>query len=326
MNLTETKFFIGPMSKNIVDAILQVNNDTPNVFAFIPSRRQVEFDGGYVNNWTTQTFSEYVNKKMTIQRDHGGPLQGKVYDLGFHSFGIDAKHFDIIHVDPWKLNRHFSFNMHYTVDYIKYIHNINPNIYYEIGTEEAIKSFSPKQLETFLHTLRIMLSKDIFDKIKYAVVQSGVGLDVVNRKNIGNTCLKKLEEMISVCNSFGIMTKEHNGDYLSLDEIKQRFNLGLSAINIAPEFGQIETLCYLKEMTDREIDQYFHICYKSGKWKKWVPLKFDPIANKIDLIITCGHYVLSNPEFLDIKPNINDKIIVEVKRKLQQLLGICNAE
>ena len=34
---------------------------------------------------------------------------------------------------------------------------------------------------------------------------------------------------------------------------------GLSAINIAPEFGQIETQCYLKEMTDKQIDQYLHM-------------------------------------------------------------------
>ena len=39
------KFFIGPMSKEVVDVILEHDE---NIFAFIPSRRQVEFCGGYV--------------------------------------------------------------------------------------------------------------------------------------------------------------------------------------------------------------------------------------------------------------------------------------
>ena len=321
MNLAQTKFYIGPMSKNIVDTIIEVNNDAPNVFGFIPSRRQVEFDGGYVNNWTTQAFSKYVNKQVTIQRDHGGPWQGKIKDFGFKSFSIDAENFDIIHIDPWKLDRHFTFNVQYTIDYINYIDNINPNMLYEIGTEEAICAFSPKQLVVFLHRLQEMLPINTFSRIKYAVIQSGVGLDVVNKKNIGKTSFEKLKQMISVCNDFGVMTKEHNGDYLSSDQIKRRFDLGLSAINIAPEFGQIETQCYLEEMTNQEIDKYYKICYESNRWKKWVGKDFDP-KNKIDLITACGHYVLSHPEFLDIKPNIDDKIVSAIKNKLYQLLEL----
>ena len=161
---------------------------------FIPSRRQVDFDGGYVNNWTTQAFSKYVNKRVTIQRDHGGPWQGEIKDFGFKSFSVDANNFDIIHIDPWKLDRDFVFNVQYTIDYINYIDNINPNMLYEIGTEEAIYAFSPKQLVIFLHRLQEMLPTDTFNRIKYAVIQSGVGLDVVNKKNIGNTSFEKLKK------------------------------------------------------------------------------------------------------------------------------------
>ena len=32
--------------------------------------------------------------------------------------------------------------------------------------------------------------------------------------------------------------------------MKLRFDLGLDSINIAPEFGQIETLCYLEAISD----------------------------------------------------------------------------
>ena len=45
------KYYIGPMTKNVVDAIIEFCDETNNNIGLIPSRRQVEFDGGYVNNW-----------------------------------------------------------------------------------------------------------------------------------------------------------------------------------------------------------------------------------------------------------------------------------
>ena len=48
------KFYIGPMSLNVVDSILEYTQETGNQIGLIPSRRQVEWNGGYVNNWTTE--------------------------------------------------------------------------------------------------------------------------------------------------------------------------------------------------------------------------------------------------------------------------------
>jgi len=44
------KFFIGPMSKNIVDCIIEYNRGNGNIFGLIPSRRQIDYNSGYVNN------------------------------------------------------------------------------------------------------------------------------------------------------------------------------------------------------------------------------------------------------------------------------------
>jgi len=52
------KYFIGPMSKNVVDSIIEFDGD----FGFIPSRRQVDYNGGYVNNWSTGEFAKYVDE------------------------------------------------------------------------------------------------------------------------------------------------------------------------------------------------------------------------------------------------------------------------
>ena len=61
--LKNTKIFIGPMSKNVVDSVIEYCNDNNVNIGLIPSRRQVENTGGYVNNWTTKEFCEYVKSK-----------------------------------------------------------------------------------------------------------------------------------------------------------------------------------------------------------------------------------------------------------------------
>ena len=105
------KYWIGPMSKNVVDAVIEFNGD----FGFIPSRRQVDYQGGYVNNWTTGEFSTYVNGRVPIERDHGGAGQGYKDDDGYESFSHDSAYFDIIHIDPWKKYQKFEVGLEATI-------------------------------------------------------------------------------------------------------------------------------------------------------------------------------------------------------------------
>ena len=61
-----TLLAVGPMSKNCVDASIELSNKYNTPLMLIASRRQIDseyFGGGYVNNWTTKTFSDYVKKK-----------------------------------------------------------------------------------------------------------------------------------------------------------------------------------------------------------------------------------------------------------------------
>ena len=50
------KFFIGPVTKNTIDTVIEYSNYYGTEFVFIPSRRQIEYNGGYVNNFTTKEF------------------------------------------------------------------------------------------------------------------------------------------------------------------------------------------------------------------------------------------------------------------------------
>lgn len=309
------KYFIGPMSKNVVDAVIDSDGD----FGFIPSRRQVDYNGGYVNNWTTGEFATYVNGRVPIQRDHGGAGQGYESDNGINSFIHDSFYFDIIHIDPWKYYTNFDDGLQETINNINFIFLRNQNVKFEIGTEESIRRFEHYELEKLLSELEKRLNSNMFENIEYAVVQSGVGLDLGKQTNTGTFNSDRLEKMVDVCKKFGKKSKEHNGDYLSQKEYKDRFDLGLDSINIAPEFGQIETLCYLDKMGD-DIEEYYQICYDSKRWEKWVDDDFIPHENKKELIKICGHYVFSEKEFLKIKPDIDNFIIETIKNKLVSLV------
>jgi len=324
------KYFIGPMSKNVADSIIEFCNETNNIIGLIPSRRQIEWGGGYVNNWTTKEFTEYVKSKtdkILLVRDHSGPRQGQFEDDGYESLTEDCKFFDIIHIDPWKKYPSFNLGLKETIRMIEHCYKLNPNLQYEIGTEEAIRRFEPYELEELVIQLKDKLDPIVFNKIKYLVIQSGTSLKGTNQT--GNYDSFRLKEMIDVCKHYNLISKEHNGDYIPVSVINEKFKLGLDCINIAPEFGLIETLTYLDEIEKNwdfgTIENFWKICFESKKWEKWVNESFDPYIQKRDLIKICGHYVLSNPEFLNnIKshfPNIDNKIKSNINNKLKELYG-----
>lgn len=314
----KTKYYLGPMSLNIVNCVLDINNENKEcIIGLIPSRRQIEFNGGYVNNWTTQEFSRYVtsNSKYTIlQRDHGGRMQGSKEDNGKESYLYDIENgFNLIHIDPWKSVINIQDGCVKTVEDIEYCLNINKNIKFEIGTEEAIYPYNENDLNFILNYLKLNLGNN-FQKIQYAVVQGGTKLK--DSTNIGIYDLTKLKNMCDIVSNYGLSSKEHNGDYLTVGQIKDKFNCGLSAINIAPEFGVEETKLLLSLMNQKEVDIFYNICLESGKWKKWVSESFD-LTNKAELIKICGHYNFMSDFIIDFKTEeINNLVKSELKNKI----------
>jgi len=261
---------------------------------------------------------------LPIQRDHGGPGQGNNDDDGFESLAYDAKYFDLIHIDPWKKYPRYSDGLEKTIEMIKFAYDINPKLIFEVGTEEAIRPFEAEELDQLVIDLWAALPKEVYSKIKYLVIQSGTSLKGTDQTGEYNS--DRLKQMIKVAKRHNLLSKEHNGDYIPVETIKEKFDLGLDAINIAPEFGLIETLTYLGEIKDEKtFDKFWQICYDSKRWVKWVNPGFDPYINKEQLIKICGHYVLTNPEFIsEIKsqfPNIDVKIKNNITKKLNQLYG-----
>ena len=105
--------------------------------------------------------------------------------------------------------------------------------------------------------------------------------------------------------------------------IRNRFNLGLNAINIAPEYGTFETQIILNNIDKNQLNKLYNLCYSSKKWVKWVPKDFQPEKNKEQLIKICCHYIFNDKEFEKIKntiPDIDEIIGGMLRKKLKNLI------
>ena len=329
INLKTVKFFIGPMTQNVIDSVIEFANEEKINLGFCVSRRQIDYDYGYVEDnyhkYDTPRFVEYVKSKTSrviIERDHAGLAQGKktgpsLYDM--HSLLYDAAYVDIIHIDPWKkFTNNSELAVRETINNIVLTYHKNPNILFEVGTEEAIYCYQTEFLLNFLGNLKYELGDIFTNNVKYCVVQAGTKLE--GTRNVGKFDLARFLNMQALVKShFGLMSKEHNGDYLTNEEIKLRFDNGLDAINIAPEFGVIETKVLLDHIKlDTDFKKIYDICLKGEKWKRWVPESYTlPFKNKRELVEICGHY--HNKEIKKIV-NVDDEIIKkELKNKLKEL-------
>jgi len=315
------KFFIGPMSKQIVDCILMKD---ASLFGIIPSRRQIDYKSGYVNNWNTESFSQYVkniNSNFIICRDHAGAMQGASPDNGYDSLDSDCLHFHMVHIDPWKFTKNIEEAIDLTVAYIRYCNSINENLLFEIATEESIFYFEDEILEYFIYSVYKNLG-DLFKKITHIVIQSGTKLRGNNQ--IGQYSSERLINQIKIVKKFDKLTKEHNGDYMPVNLIKEKFSLGLDSINIAPEFGFIQTCAILDNLDDDKFELFYKLCFDSGKWKNWVSQDFDSENNKLELVKISGHYVYSNEIFINEILSTCDLSYIsnKINKKLGELIDI----
>lgn len=312
------KLYIGCVSKNTIDAVIEYSNENNIVLGLIPSRRQVDFDGGYINH-TNKSLYDYVRSKsdnVILQRDHGGPSQGKKIDDGIISLLDDCKYYDLLHIDPWKQYSDLDVGLQKTKELIELCISNNYKGQFEIATEQSIREFNVKEVEYLIQKLKQY-------PLKYIVIQSGTSL----KENI-NTGVYDEHRLIEFCrlaSSHNYLSKEHNGDYIDNNLIKSKFSNGLDAINIAPEFGLIETNCYLDKIKSNKklLDLFYQLCYDSNQWKKWVNKDFD-INNKINLIQICGHYVLESKifkeEIISKMQDLTFSIRTKMKLKIKNIL------
>jgi tagatose-1,6-bisphosphate aldolase non-catalytic subunit AgaZ/GatZ len=346
-----TLLAVGPMSKNCVDATIELSNRYNTPIMFIASRRQIDskdFGGGYVNNWTTETFSSYVKKKdkkklIILCRDHGGPWQHtsekekkmstkEAMASAKKSFSkdIDAG-FKIIHIDTSLSLKDTEKSKKKCLDRLfeiyefcfSYAKKKGKKIYFEIGTEEQSGTTNTQEeLEETLSKTIEFCNKKKFNKPTFVVIQSGTR--VMETRNVGtfetpfrveNEIPAEIQvpKMIDICNKYDVFMKEHNTDYLSNEALGWHPRLGIHAANVAPEFGVTETKALIllmnKNRLKKMLDKFLEISYNSRKWEKWMIKNSN--ASNFDKSVISGHYIFSNPNFIYLKKELE----FELKKK-----------
>ncbi len=338
---------VGPMSKNCIDASIELADQYKTPLMLIVSRRQIDsdkFGGGYVENWNTKQFTEYIlkrdiNKNIILARDHGGPWQNE-YEKSKQLNLIDAMKsakdsycsdidagFHMLHIDP-SVDIHSSPTIDQILERVyelydfcwSYAQQKKRDIIFEIGTEE--QSGSNNTIDELEYTLENMRKFCKNNKIPYPffiVVQ--VGTRVMEMRNVGSfdSPIRVINElppeiqipqMIEICNQYGIFMKEHNTDYLSTDSLRWQPRLGIHAANVAPEFGVAETKALVGILKEKNyidlLDEFLRIAYDSKKWEKW--MTNNTSASDVDKSIIAGHYVFSSDECINLKKEANQRI------------------
>jgi tagatose-1,6-bisphosphate aldolase non-catalytic subunit AgaZ/GatZ len=348
--LTTTLLGIGPMSKRIVRVTLQLAKRRNFPIMFIASRNQVDLEelgGGYVCSWDQISFVKTITELADqvqfsglcyVCRDHGGPWQRDserqekltpetAMETGKRSYLEDLlQGFDLLHIDPTKdphiqVSNDLETVIQRTVALIEYIEKERrkrglPEISYEVGTEETSGGLtSPEVYESFIKTLNTILTDKNLPLPAFIVGQTGTLVRMT--ENVGTFDARAAEALSRVAAKHGAGLKEHNADYLDDSILLQHPPLGITAANVAPEFGVVETAAYLElglveaaegdrmALRSNIVEILSRKAVSSQRWRKWMVGKSKDASVKeateneelrMQITRICGHYVFDDPE------------------------------
>lgn len=345
---------IGPMSKNCVQATLELSKELDYPVMFIASRNQVDLDelgGGYVNGWNQFTFAKAVKEVANaidydnlyyLCRDHGGPWQRDkerndhlpvdlAMEIGKQSYVADMEAgFDLLMIDPTKdpfeVGKVIPLDvvLERTVELIDFCERERkarhlPEIGYEVGTEETNGGLtSTETYETFIVRLQEELTKRGLPMPTFIVGQTGT----LTRKTeqVGTFNFKNAIDLAEMAKKYHVGLKEHNGDYLDDVTLLEHIPSGVTATNVAPQYGTEETRAYLNlAKVEQKLVEYGLIttpsairdvlllhAIKSERWRKWMVgeqqqwsveqiLQADSSLQQ-EILDIAGHYTFNNPE------------------------------
>lgn len=356
-SVRRTLLCIGPMSKNCVDAAIEIGAQMSAPMVLIASRRQVECahnGGGYVNNWSTEDYSRYVFDNdfagsVVLARDHGGPWQGagelesqisysQAMASAKESFAVDIESgFVKIHIDTClnlggpnpaeqALDRFF--------ELLEFCHqkssSLGRELVYEMGTEEQSGiTDSPEEFESLLATTLDYCSRQRLPKPKFIVVQTGTRvMDVRNVGVLGRVerfpkvipSEVQIPKMLAICKKYDIFLKQHNTDYLSTEVLTWHPWLGIHAANIAPEFGVAETRALLKLCVEaNRYDLHERFVELAVDSGKWRKWVHEPAAfSDCEKAEISGHYVFSTDECVEIKRELSGVVKIDIDEILKK--------
>lgn len=313
-----TKLCIGAVSKNVVHAAIEVAYDLSVPIDIIASRRQVDTDGGYVEGWTQYDLVNFVKERdagdrIRVCRDHGGPNQGTM-QCGARSDALDSFSHDIragfqqLHIDvsaAFKSSRRATDEIAWYVDTLS-----KAGARFEIGAEQQTGRWQ-SSARSARRMLEYLYEQELLKFVDFVVVQTGAQVvELRNMLTVHDAHDRGVDAAVDLCNEFGIGLKEHNGDYLTAQQLRYRKHTRVAGVNIAPEYGVVETCGLLYECKARNrndiANEFLGIAYRSQKWKKWMAPA--STASTLDRSVIAGHYVFSDPRVVELKAELGEDI------------------
>lgn len=345
-----TMLGVGPMSKTLLVASLELAKEKDFPLMLIASRNQVdsdEFGHGYVCGWDQDRFVADVQAVVDaidfdglvyLCRDHGGPWQrdeeraaklpvDEAMAICKRSYIHDMESgFDLLHIDPTKDPAYamgtvpFETVIDRTIDIIDALETYRkekglPEIGYEAGTEETNGGLtSVEAFSDFIDQLVSRMAERGLQAPEFVVGQTGTLTRLT--ENVGHFNRENAAKLSENAAKHGVGVKEHNGDYLSDKILLEHPHLGVTAMNVAPEFGVVETRAYLElaKVEERNIPVenrsklaavMAEYAVRSQRWRKWVLADMaDATVEQVlaDEALTaqitdiCGHYTYEIPE------------------------------
>ena len=155
-------------------------------------------------------------------------------------------------------------------------------ISYEVGTEETNGGLtSDKAYAAFIRVLSARLSEKGLPMPVFIVGQTGTLTRMT--ENVGKYNTDAAVWLSRDARKFGVGLKEHNGDYLSDRLLYLHPVMGVTATNVAPEYGVAETAAYLElvQVEDYLVEQgkarpsgFLKVLRDAsvhcGRWRKWM--------------------------------------------------------
>jgi len=329
------------MSEEVLLAALELGKEMDFPVMFIASRNQIDskqFGSGYVKGWDQSDFVAAVNRLaeqagfdglLYVCRDHGGPWQrdeerrgrlpaDEAMQRAKASFLEDLHAgFTVLHVDPTKGPEgegplSVAIVRERTVELLRHVEAERqraglPEVTYEIGTDETAGGLTdPEVLRRFVEQLRSTLDREGLPQPSLLVGQTGTLLKM--DRNIGGFNATHARRLGNLARSLGLGLKEHNTDYLPDDVLGRHPSWGITAANVAPEFGRAHTAALMELAAEAGDAGFVSLvegkALESGRWTKWLlpeqaGMTAEQIAADASVLrqvgLVCGHYVYDDP-------------------------------
>jgi D-tagatose-1,6-bisphosphate aldolase subunit GatZ/KbaZ len=355
---------VGPVSEVVVKATFQSCKQNACPAIFIASRNQVDLRSlgyGYLMGGIDQhTFVEFITHlqkevgyegHVYICRDHGGPWQrdvelderypiARAMEIARESFRADIEAgFNYLHIDPTKCPFPYTQEdlCNWTIELERFCEETRralgrSPIDYELGTEDIRGGLTSKEVfESFLKQITGRLVEQGLPLPTCIVGQTGT-LCRMDR-NVGHFDKEQTGELVTIAAKYSVGFKEHNGDYLSAASCRIHPDIGVTGMNVAPEFGLVETEACLTladlEMklvsegwlAKRDASHFQELLleqtFTNSPWMKWatdeirrLPRTHVAEDQYLRLLIArvCGHYVYNGPDIKTARRRLYENV------------------